>query len=114
MEHSTDPLPPLSNFILRMVQRVGAIMVLIALSLVAGVAGYQITEHMSFVDAFYNASMILGGMGPANELHTAAGKFFASFYALYSGLFVIASMGILLVPVFHRVLHKFHVQQRKP
>ncbi len=91
-----------------MLKTLGAIAALVAISLGIGMAGYKITEGMGWVDAFYNASMILGGMGPANELHTDAGKIFASLYALYSGLFVIAVMGILLAPVFHRQLHKFH------
>ena len=95
-----------------MARSLETILVLVALSMIVGVMGYRMTEHMSWIDAFYNASMILGGMGPANELHTVGGKIFASLYALYSGLFVIATMGILLVPVFHRVLHKFHAKKK--
>lgn len=83
-----------------------------ALSLLAGIAGYHFSEGMSFLDALLNASMILGGMGPVDTLHTPGGKVFASIYALYSGLFIIALMGILLAPVVHRVIHIFHEKSR--
>jgi hypothetical protein len=63
---------------------------------------------MAWIDALVNASMLLGGMGPVDALHTDGGKIFASFYAIYCGIFLIVCGGVLLVPVFHRVLHKFH------
>jgi hypothetical protein len=81
---------------------------LIAGSLLAGVLGYRYTEGMEWIDALLNASMIMGGMGPVDGLRTWEGKLFASFYALYSGLFLIAVTGYLLLPFFNRVLHKFH------
>jgi hypothetical protein len=62
---------------------------------------------MKWIDALLNASMTMGGMGPANELHTSSGKMFASCYALYSGLFLIAVTGYLLIPFLHRILRKF-------
>ena len=86
-------------------RHLGVILPLLAASLAAGVAGYRLTEHMGWVDAFLNAAMIMGGMGPAGELHTNAGKIFASLYALYSGLFLIAVTGFLLIPFLQRVLH---------
>jgi hypothetical protein len=63
------------------------------------------------LDALVNASMLLGGMGPVDQLHTAAGKLFASFYALYSGLIFLVIAGLLFVPVFHRILHRFHMDE---
>ncbi|MBK9562476.1 MAG: hypothetical protein IPO54_04960 [Micavibrio sp.] len=84
---------------------------LLALSLGAGVCGYHFIEGLNWIDALFNASMIMGGMGPANELHTAAGKMFASIYALYSGLFLIAVTGYLLIPFIHRVLKKLESQK---
>jgi hypothetical protein len=66
---------------------------------------------MDWLDALLNASMILGGMGPVDTLHTDGGKWFASFYALYSGLFFIICGGLLLAPVFHRILHHFHAEK---
>jgi hypothetical protein len=81
---------------------------LIVASLLLGMMGYLIFEHLSWTDAFLNASMILGGMGPVNMPLTTAGKLFAGFYALYSGLVFIATAAIVFTPVLHRVLHRFH------
>jgi hypothetical protein len=94
----------------RMARAVGLALVLILPSLVLGIAGYMYFEGMSLTDAFLNASMILSSMGPAAELHTQGGKIFAGFYALYSGLVVVIATGFVLAPIFHRVLHKFHVE----
>ena len=96
------------RFMLRMLASVKNVLLITALSLAVGIAGYHYTEQMAWIDALLNASMILGGMGPVDTLHTVSGKLFASFYALYSGLFIIALMGILLSPVVHRLLHHFH------
>jgi len=85
-------------------------LMLIIPSLILGVAGYRYFEGMSIIDAFLNASMILSSMGPASELKTHGGKIFAGFYALYSGLIVVIATGFLLAPIFHRVLHRFHVE----
>lgn len=103
-----DPVLPFPMFLRRMAKGVLSIAHLVILSLLVGIFGYRLTEDMDWIDAFYNASMILSGMGPASDMHSNAGKIFAGVYALYSGLFVIAVMGILLAPVFHRVLHQFH------
>jgi hypothetical protein len=86
---------------------------IVALSLIAGVSGYHYYEGMSWIDAFVNASMILSGMGPVTELHTQGGKLFAGLYALYSGLAVILVTGLILAPVIHFVLHKFHLESKK-
>jgi len=82
---------------------------LIAISLAIGIAGYAITEHLSLLDAFLNASMILSGMGPLHEPKTVAGKLFAGFYALYSGFAVLGIAAIMLAPVVHRLFHRFHI-----
>lgn len=110
-EHHTERPLTLPQFAQRMVGNFAVIQVFIGVSLMIGVIGYRLTEHMAWIDALLNACMILGGMGPIGELHTTAGKLFASVYALYSGLFLIAITGILLAPVFHRVLHKFHEEK---
>ncbi|MBA3727298.1 MAG: hypothetical protein H0W86_12915 [Armatimonadetes bacterium] len=81
---------------------------LLGLALGIGVAGYHFVCGLSWIDSLYNASMILGGMGPANELQTDSGKAFASFYALFSGLFFIAIAGFIIAPFAHRMLHHFH------
>jgi len=73
-----------------------------------GVVGYHGFESMPWIDATLNASMILGGMGPVDALHTTGGKLFASAYALFSGVLFIGVMGIVLAPFAHRLLHRFH------
>ena len=83
---------------------------LISLSLLAGMAGYHYLEDLPWIDAFLNAAMILGGMGPVAEISTFGGKLFAGCYALYSGLVVIVAAGVILAPVVHRMLHRFHAQ----
>lgn len=80
-------------------------------ALVIGILGYRLTEGFSWIDALLNASMILSGMGPANELKTNGGKLFASFYALFSGIVFITTAGIVLAPIVHRFLHKFHIKE---
>jgi len=78
-------------------------------SLGIGVLGYHFSEGLSWLDALVNASMILFGMGPVSELHTNAGKWFASFYAMFSGVAFITIVGVVFAPVFHRFLHRFHL-----
>ena len=85
---------------------------LIFVALFIGVAGYHWTAGLSWIDALLNASMILGGMGPVNLLTTTGGKVFASAYALFSGLMFIAVMGVVFSPLLHRMLHKFHMDDR--
>ena len=84
--------------------------VIIGVSLGLGIFGYHFCEGLSWLDALLNASMILTGMGPVTELHTVAGKLFASFYALFSGVVFITSVAILLAPLVNRFLHKFHLE----
>jgi hypothetical protein len=84
---------------------------LTALSLVIGIAGYAGFEGMPLDDAFVNAAMILSGMGPVGGLNSTAGKVFAGCYAIFSGLILVIATGFVLAPMFHRVLHRFHVEQ---
>jgi putative effector of murein hydrolase len=83
--------------------------ILLLFSLGIGMLGYHYLENLSWIDSLLNASMILGGMGPVSPLQTNAGKIFASFYAIYSGVILLASVGILIAPIFHRFLHHFHL-----
>jgi hypothetical protein len=83
---------------------------LVVLSLFVGMLGYHALEGMEWIDAFVNASMILSGMGPVGELHTRAGKVFAGLYALYSGFALLTIAAVLLAPVIHRFLHRFHIE----
>ena len=92
---------------------IGLWMGLTLAGLAIGMAGYAFFEGMSFADAYVNAAMILSGMGPVQELKTTAGKFFAGSYAIFSGLIIVLAAGFILAPIFHRVLHRFHVETRK-
>lgn len=96
------------RFVRRIVLHVSTAVGLVAGSLLIGMIGYVYFEHFTWIDAFVNASMLLGGMGPVNPLQTDAGKLFAGFYALYAGLVFLAVAGLLLAPFVHRLLHRFH------
>jgi hypothetical protein len=105
--HSHRPLP-LLRFFARLGLHFALATALIAGSLGLGMAGYAYFEHLGWCDAFLNASMLLGGMGPIEQPQTLGGKLFAGFYALYSGLLFLVSAGIVLGPLVHRMLHVFH------
>ncbi len=109
-EHHTEPLASQTEFTRRMVRYSLLTAGIILFSLVIGILGYHYLESLSWIDSLLNASMILGGMGPVNTLQTNAGKIFASFYALYSGIVLLASVGILATPIFHRFMHRFHLE----
>lgn len=74
-----------------------------------GMVGYHILAGLGWVDSFENAAMILGGMGPVDQMSTTSAKIFAGLYAIFSGLMFLSIMGIVLAPIFHRVMHKFHL-----
>ena len=99
------------QFQFRIFKGVLIIQAFMLLSLGVGIWGFEYFEGYTFIDALLHASMLLGGMGQINPIVTNDGKVFASVYALYSGLFVIASIGVLLAPVLHRILHKFHADK---
>ncbi len=109
-ENNKQKLAPLRVFAGRVAKHVVIACCFSAVALVIGIAGYHWVAGLGWVDSFLEASMILGGMGPVNQLKTPGAKLFASVYALFSGLVLIAVMGIVLGPVAHRVMHKFHVE----
>jgi hypothetical protein len=112
-EHHKQKLASKKVFVQRL-SRNGLIgLALLVFSLGIGMLGYHVLENLSWIDSLLNASMILGGMGPVNPLQTNAGKIFASFYALYSGVILLASVGVLAAPIFHRFLHRFHLADEK-
>jgi hypothetical protein len=111
LERRHEPLAPPRVFIRRLLQSIGLAVSLIGFSLVVGISGYHWVGRLGWMDALLNASMILGGMGPVNPLDGNSAKLFASLYALYSGLVIIALMGILLTPIAHRMLHRFHLDK---
>jgi hypothetical protein len=88
-------------------------LILVAISLGVGIAGYMGFESLSFLDAFLDASMILSGMGPVHTPTTVGGKIFAGCYALYSGFAVLAIAAVMFAPVIHRVMHRFHLEEEE-
>ena len=110
-----DRQPPLSrHFFIQRLMRHGVVAVaIVAASLVIGVVGFHVTEHYSWLDSYLNAAMLLGGMGPVNAPQTDAGKLFAGIYALFCGMIVILITGVMIAPIVHRVMHRFHWVEEK-
>src|SRR5436190_742484 len=108
-EHKNEKLVPLPTFLRRMAISLGLTLAVLSVALGIGVAGYHGIAGLSRIDAILNASMILTGMGPVNTMTTTASKLFASGYAIFSGVVFLSSIGLVLAPVFHRFLHKFHL-----
>ena len=111
-ERKYQEIVPFSVFMRRLVRFIGLAILLILVALCIGIAGYHWIAGLNWVDSLLNASMILGGMGPVDVLTTTAAKIFASLYALFSGLVFIAVMGIVFSPIVHRMLHKFHMDDK--
>jgi hypothetical protein len=109
-EHRSHPVASRRKFARHMLRAIGLWMLLTFAGLGIGMAGYAYFERMSATDAYVNAAMILSGMGPVGELKTTAGKIFAGSYAILSGLIIVIATGFVLAPIFHRVLHRFHVE----
>jgi hypothetical protein len=103
------PLISRRAFISRVVVHAGFALVVLGGSLMVGIWGYMGLAGMTFMDAFLNAAMILGGMGPVDQLPTDGAKLFAGAYALYSGVVFLVTAGLILAPFLHRVLHYLHV-----
>src|SRR5437763_16571673 len=108
-EHRRQPLATRRLFISRLGRSLAIAICSLSPSLSLGVLGYHFLASLPWIDALLNASMILTGMGPVDPLRTATAKLFASFYALFSGIVFITTAGVLLAPVVHRFLHKFHL-----
>jgi hypothetical protein len=109
-EHRSQGLLPRPLFIRRLLLHGVVASALLVVSLAIGVIGYHVTEGLSWLDSVLNASMILGGMGPVDTLHTADGKLFASAYALFAGMAFLATAGIVVAPMAHRLLHGLHLE----
>jgi hypothetical protein len=109
-EHRGQPMIPTGRFLLRMLRHAGFALVIIFGSLLFGVLGYHYIGGLSWIDSILNAAMLLGGMGPVTPLQTDAGKLFASFYALFAGMIFLVIVGVLFAPLFHRFLHRFHLE----
>ncbi len=111
-EPKDQPPIPSVSFARRLAVHLGLAACLLLASLSAGMVGYVSLEHLSWMDAFLNSAMLLGGMGPVNLPQTEAGKLFAGIYALYAGLVFIATAALVFTPIFHRVMHHFHWNER--
>jgi hypothetical protein len=110
LEHRSDPLLPRPRFLMRAAWFLLLSGMLVALALGVGVVGYHHFGGLPWIDAILNASMILGGMGPVDPMTTHAGKLFASFYALFSGLLFIGAISLVLTPFVHRLMHRLHLE----
>jgi len=110
-EHRSDPVLSPGSFLVRVAFFVVASALLVGAALGLGVIGYHYLGELPWIDALVNASMILGGMGPVDPIGSHAGKLFASFYALFSGLLFIGDASLVVAPFVHRVMHKLHIDE---
>jgi len=108
-EHLRQPLISRGEFLRRLASHGLLALAVILAALGLGMVGYRVTEGMSWLDAYLNAAMILGGMGPVGALRTAAGKFFAATYALFSGVVFLVTVGVIFAPLAHRLMHRLHL-----
>src|SRR5438477_5947505 len=111
-EHRSHPLLSRAKFARRVFRHLLLALLAIGIALGIGVLGYHCIGDLSWIDSLLNASMILGGMGPVDQLQSNAAKLFASFYALFSGLAFIGIASLMIAPFAHRLLHRFHVDER--
>jgi hypothetical protein len=109
-EHHKQPLLSPRQFLIRQMIFLSVALVIIIGSLFLGMLGYHLLEGLPWIDSLVNAAMLLGGMGPVDALHTVGGKLFASFYALYSGIIFLVVVGVIFAPIYHRFLHRFHLE----
>ena len=110
-EHRRSRPIPRALFVYRLLRHAAVASLVLAGSLIAGMGGYEYYEGLGWRDAFLNAAMLLGGMGPVEAPQTPGGKLFAGLYALYAGLVFLVVGGIVLAPVAHRLLHRFHWEE---
>jgi hypothetical protein len=108
-ERREEKLLPFPRFIRRMVETCILAATVVSIALAVGLLGYHFIGRLNWIDSLLNASMILTGMGPVNPMTSAAAKVFASVYALFSGVVFLSSVGFILSPIFHRMMHKFHL-----
>ncbi|HMI68129.1 MAG TPA: hypothetical protein VK517_18940 [Cyclobacteriaceae bacterium] len=112
-EHYTKPLLPPELFLLRVLRYVGFTMLLLGVSLGIGMIGYHYVDELPWLDSLLNASMILTGMGPVDPMKNDAAKWFASIYAIFSGVAFLSTVAVFLSPLVHRFLHRHHLDESK-
>ena len=110
-EHRTQPLLSAAKFARRVIRHFALALLILVAGLGIGVLGYHCLGELNWIDSLLNASMILGGMGPVDTLHSSAAKIFASGYALFSGLAFISIASLIVAPFAHRILHRFNLDK---
>ncbi len=110
-ERGKQPLLSAARFAKRVIRHFILAFLVLAAGLGIGVLGYHCLGDLNWIDSLLNASMILGGMGPVDTLHSSAAKIFASCYALFSGLAFIGIASLIVAPFAHRILHRFHLDK---
>jgi hypothetical protein len=106
-------LSPRDIFLSRVRRAAMYALALIVLTLAVGMVGYHELEDISWLDSFHQSALLLSGMGPVVEIETVAGKLFDGIYALFCGVVLLASTGLLFAPVLHRILHRFHIEDSR-
>ncbi len=109
-EHRQQPLLPRIAFLARMARSALTAITVVIVAWAIGTLGYRVFEGLPWIDALLNAAMILSGMGPVSELHTTGAKLFAALYAIFSGFVFLTVAAVLIGPVLHRMLHRFHLE----
>lgn len=107
-EHKKEPLATTATFYQRISKNIFIALLIMAVCLAIGVAGYHYTDNVPWIDAVHNASMILSGMGPVVEIKSEGGKIFSSAYALFSGVVFLSIVGFILAPAIHRIFHRLN------
>nr|WP_294903094.1 hypothetical protein [uncultured Lacibacter sp.] len=111
-EHKRQPLASKKIYYKRIARNLFIAFGILSLCLLIGIFGYHYTAGIGWLDSLHNASMILSGMGPVVTIETTAGKWFSSFYALFSGVVFITNIGLILTPAVHRIFHRLHIEEK--
>ena len=112
-ERKKEPLASKATYYKRVLWSLFLATIILTVSLFIGILGYHFSDDISWIDSLHNASMILSGMGPVVTINSDAGKWFSSFYALFSGVVFITNIGLILAPALHRLIHSLHVEDKK-
>lgn len=110
LENKSDPIAPAAVFYRRLGRNFLFMCGFIAFSLTLGTLGYHFLGGVGWVDGLLNAAMILTGMGPVDKMDSTEGKLFATAYALYSGIAFLTMIAVLVAPIYHRMLHRLHLE----
>jgi hypothetical protein len=109
-EHRSQPLLPRMVFLRRFILTASISILIVVCWVLVGMVGYHVLADLPWVDSFLNTAMIVGGMGPVDVLKASSAKLFAGFYAIFSGVLFLSAFSIMAAPIFHRFLHRFHLE----